>query len=86
MRSWVRPPNRSWVQYLFRTFFALNFLGALWQFVKQLHAHPLAKQEIAPTLEMAAIMCAVVALMSASGLWMAQRRDRKMNDKMLTQR
>jgi hypothetical protein len=84
MRFWVRPPNRSWVPYLYRTFYALNFLGALWQFVKQLHAHPLAKQDVGPTFEIAVIMCAVVALMSASVLWMAQRRDRKANDKVIT--
>jgi hypothetical protein len=84
MRFWVRPPNRPRVQYLFRAFFALNFLGASWQFVKQLHAHPLSKQDVGPTLEIAVIMCAAVSLMSASVLWMAQRRDRKANDKMLT--
>ena len=83
MRFWVRPPNRPWVQYLFRAFFALNFLGVLWQFVKQLHAHPLAKEEVVPTLEIAATMCAVVAVLSASVLWMAQRRDRKANDEMI---
>ncbi len=84
MRFWVRPPNRPWVQYVFRAFFALNFLGALRGFVQQLHAHPLAKQEVGPTLGIAAIMCSVVALMSASALWMAQRRDRKANDKTIT--
>jgi hypothetical protein len=85
MKFWVRPPNRPWVQYLFRVFFALNFLGALWQFVEQLHAHPLAKQDVVPTLEIAAIMCAVVALISTSVLWFAVRRDRKATEKVLTQ-
>lgn len=80
MRFWVRPPNRLWVQNLFRAFFALNFIGALWQFVMQLHAHPLAKQEVTPTIMAAGVMCAVVALMSASVLWMAERHDRKASD------
>ena len=84
MRFWVRPPNGPWVQYFFRTFFALSLLGALGQFVKQLHAHPLAKQDIGPTFEIAAIMCVVVAIMSASVLWMALRRDRKANDKVIS--
>lgn len=44
MRFWLRPPNRPWVQYIFRVFFGLNFLGALWQLVNQLHAYPLTKQ------------------------------------------
>jgi hypothetical protein len=76
MRFWVRPPNRPWVQYSFRAFFALNLIGAVWQFVNKLHGHPLAKQDIAPTLGIALIMCAAVALMSGFGLWTAQRRDR----------
>jgi hypothetical protein len=81
MRFWLRPPNREWVQYLFRAFFAVNFLSALWQLGKQLHERPPGKQEIVPTLEVALIMCGVVALMSASVLWFAERRDR---DKLLT--
>jgi hypothetical protein len=64
------------VQISFRIFFALNLIGAVWQFGSQLHEHPLAKQDIAPTVEIALIMCAVVTLMSGLGLWMAQRRDR----------
>jgi hypothetical protein len=77
MRFWVRPPNRLWVQYTFRTFFALNLLGAIWQLAIELHAHPLAKQEVVPTIEIAAVMCVVVTIMSALVLWTAQRRYRK---------
>jgi len=77
MRFWVRPPNRPWVQRAFRIFFALNFLGATWQFVKELRAHPLTREEIMPTIEIAAVMCVVVAIMSTLVLWQAQRRDRK---------
>jgi hypothetical protein len=77
MRFWVRPPNRLWVQYLARAFFALNFIGALQGLVQQLRTHPLANQDVGPTLEITAIMCVVVALMSGFGLWMVQRRDRE---------
>ena len=77
MRFWVRPPNRPWVQYAFRAFFALNLLGAVCQFAIELRAHPLARQEIVPTIGITAIMCVVVAGMSAIALWMAQRRDQR---------
>lgn len=84
IRFWMRPPYHRSVQYIFRTFFALNFLGAVWELAKELHAHHLAKQEILPTVEIAAVMCAAVALMSVSVLWMAKRRDRKTKDKLIT--
>lgn len=77
MRFWVRPPNRPWVQNAFRAFFALNFLGAIWQLATELHAHPLARREIVPTMEIAAVMCVIVAIVSSLVLWMAQYRDRK---------
>jgi hypothetical protein len=44
------------VQFLVRAFFALCFLGALRRFWQQLHAHVLAKEEIGPTIGIAAIM------------------------------
>lgn len=78
IRFWVRPPNRQWVQYLFRAFFALCFLGTVIKLATQLNAHPLAKQDVGPTLEITAIMCAVVTLMSVFGLWMIERRDRRL--------
>jgi hypothetical protein len=77
MRFWLKPPYRPWVEVLFRVFFALNFLGAVNGFVRQLFAHPLVKQDITSTVRIAVTMCAVVAVMSASVLWMAQRRDAK---------
>ena len=77
MRFWVKPPYRPWVEILFRIFFAANLVGAVIEFVHQLFAHPLAKQDVLPTVWIAAIMCAVVALMSVSVLWMAERRDAK---------
>ena len=77
IRFWVRPPNRLWVQHIFRAFFALSLLGTLTQLLLQLRAHPLGRQDVGPTIGITAIMCVVVALMSASVLWMAQRRDRK---------
>jgi ABC-type sulfate transport system permease component len=58
-------------------FFASNFLGATAVFGYRLYLHPLSKQNIGPTVQIAAIMCIVVALMSAYVLWMAQRRDAK---------
>ncbi len=77
MRFWVKPPYRPWVEVLFRIFFAANFFGAVVGFVRQLISHPLAKQDVFPTIWIAAIMCAVVVVMSASVLWMAERSDTK---------
>lgn len=77
MRFWVKPPSRPWAEILFRIFFAANFVGAVIEFIYQLITHPLAKQDIFPTIWISAIMCALVGVMSASVLWMAERRDRK---------
>jgi len=77
MRFWLKPPYRSWVESAFRIFFGLNFVGAVIGFVRQLVTHPLHKQDIASTSKIAAIMCVVVAFMSASVLWMVQRRTTK---------
>jgi hypothetical protein len=77
MRFWLKPPYRPWVAVVFRLFFALNFLGAVVGFARQLRSHPLTKQDVGPTIQIAAIMCVLVALMSAYVLWMAQRRDAK---------
>jgi hypothetical protein len=65
------------VEIVFRVFFALNFLGAVIEFVHQLTSHPLTRQSFGSTVGIAAIMCAVVAVMSAASLWTAQQRDRK---------
>jgi hypothetical protein len=75
MRFWVKPPYRPWVEVLFRLFFAANFFGAVFGFVRQIVLHPLAKRDVFPTVWIAAIICAVVAVMSASVLWIAERRD-----------
>ena len=77
MRFWVKPPYGPWVQYLFRTFFALSFCGAVFQFVHELIVHPLTRQTVGPVVITAAIMCAVIAAMTTVVLWMANRRDRK---------
>lgn len=77
MRFWVKPPYRPWVQIAFRVFFAMNFFGAVIGLTRQLISHPLAEQEVVPTIRIAAIMCLVVAIMSAYALWMAQRKDAK---------
>ena len=77
MRFWLKPPYRPWVEVLSRIFFALNFLGAVIGFARQLLSHPLTKQDILPIIRIATIMCAVVALMSTFVLWMAERRDTK---------
>jgi hypothetical protein len=74
---WLRPPYRPWVQWLFRTFFALCFLGSLYSLSQELQIHPLTKRNIGPTIGIAAIMCAVVSLMSGLGLWLLDRCDRK---------
>lgn len=75
MRFWIKPPYKPWVKVLFRIFFAANFIGDVTEFLRQLLTHPLAKQDILPTIWIAAIMCAVVAVMSLSVLWMAEKRD-----------
>jgi hypothetical protein len=75
MRFWLRPPYRHWVGMLFRVFFALNFVGAIVAFAQQLYSHPLSKPDIGPTIQIAAIMCAVVGLMSWFTLWRAEARD-----------
>ena len=50
-----------------------------------LYARPLAKQDIAPTIEIALLMCAVVALMTASVLWMILRGDARAKNNLLPQ-
>ncbi len=77
MRFWLKPPYRPWVEVLFRVFFALNFIGSVLAFVRQLVSHPIAQQNLISTVGITVIMCAVVALMSAVTLWTAQRRDRR---------
>jgi hypothetical protein len=77
MRFWAKPPYKPWVEVLFRIFFAANFIGAVIEFVRRLASRPLARQDVFPTIQIAAIMCVVVAVMSASVLWMAERRDTK---------
>ena len=77
MRFWVKPPYRPWVELTFRIFFALNFIGAVVALIRQLHSYPVSDSHILTTVEIAGIMCAVVALMTASTLWMAHRRDTK---------
>jgi len=76
MGFWVRPPNRPWVQVLFRAFFALSFLGALSRLLQELREDSLARWDIIPTVLIAVIMCIAVTLISAFGLWMIERRDR----------
>ena len=77
MRFWAKPPYKLWVQVMFRVFFALNFFGAVIGFIRQLVLHPLTQQDVFPTMQLAATMCSVVAIMSAFWLWMAHRRDTK---------
>jgi hypothetical protein len=77
MGFWLRPPYRRWVQWLFRTFFALCFLRSLQRLFQALPAHPLTMRDIGPTIGIAVMMCPVVSLMSVFGLWILDRRDRK---------
>ena len=77
MGFWVRPPNRRWVQWSFRAFFALCLMGGLERLFQELQARPLAKGDIAPTIGIALIMGTVVSLLSVFGLWILDRRDRK---------
>ena len=77
MRFWVKPPFRPWVEIAFRIFCALNFIGAVIALIRQLLSHPLSHSHILATVEIASIMCAVVALMTAFTLRIAHRRDAK---------
>lgn len=54
-----------------------ELFGAVIEFARKLLTHPLSKQDTFPTIQIAAIMCAVVALMSGFTLWMARKRDAK---------
>ena len=77
MRFWLKPPYRPWVELAFRVFFALNFVAAAVGFLRQLHSHPLKQGQLQPTIQIASLMCVVVALTSVFALWTAQRRDAK---------
>lgn len=77
MRFWLKPPYHPWVEVLFRIFFAANLIGATSGLVHELISHPLAKQDLLPTIWIAAIMCAVVGGSSAFVLRIGERRDAK---------
>jgi hypothetical protein len=77
MRFWVRPPNRPMTQYVFRIFFAANFLGVCIQLVHQLRQHPLTKATVGPIFVTTIAMVVVVSLMSFLVLRSAERRDRQ---------
>ncbi|MGD1097093.1 MAG: hypothetical protein ABSB35_34545 [Bryobacteraceae bacterium] len=77
MRFWLRPPNRPIIQYIFRVFFALNFIGSVSKLVWQLRLHPLTPQNAGRTLATTAIMSCVVGSMTALALLWIERRDRQ---------
>ena len=79
IRFWMKPPRQPWVELAFRAFFALSFVGAVVELTGQLHSHPLSRQNLRPTIKIAGLMCAAVAMMSASTVWKAHRRDAKDN-------
>lgn len=77
MQFWVRPPNRTIVQYGFRIFFALNLFGIAAGLIVQLVKHPLGRDQFVPTLKIIGIMGVIVTLMSVFGLWRIERRNRQ---------
>jgi len=77
IRFWMKPPHQPWVELAFRAFFALSFVAAIVELIRQLHSHPLSRQNIRPTIQIAGFMCVAVAMMSAFTLWGAHRRDAK---------
>lgn len=77
IRFWVRPPNKQITVYLFRIFFGLCLIGSLNAFVQELQHHPLTGQNLGATLLTAAIMCGVVATMTALSVWIVERREHR---------
>ena len=83
MQFWLRPLNRPAIQYGFRIFFALNFIGAISSLIQQLREHPLTRMTFIPTIETTAAMCLVAAIVSTFGLWNIERARRKREGKTL---
>jgi hypothetical protein len=77
MKFYLRPPNRQSVQVLFRAWFALCLLGALWRLIKELQVSDLTKRDAGPIAAIAALMCAVIVLVSEVGFWGIRRRERR---------
>jgi hypothetical protein len=76
IRFWLRSPNRPVIQNGFRIFFGLNLMGGLIALIRQLHTHPMTRQNAGATLAAAGIMCCGVGSMTAFGLWSIARHDR----------
>jgi hypothetical protein len=81
MRFWIRPPNKPFVVYLFRMFFALSLIGSVNGFVDQIRRHPITRENAGEILVTAMIICVVVAAMTALSVWFSARRERQVNDK-----
>lgn len=77
MQFWLRPPNHIATQYLFRAFFALNFLGSTIELFRQLRLYPLSRNNAVPTIELTALFLVVAGAMSIFGLWNIDRNRRK---------
>lgn len=77
MQLWLRPPNHVATQYLFRAFFALNFLGSTIELIRQLRLHPLSRDTAAPTIGLTAVFLLVTGSVFIFGLWNVDRNRRK---------
>jgi hypothetical protein len=73
MRFWLKPPYRSRTIILFKVFFAVNLLGAIWYLIGQMnHQRPMSEYRAAA--EIGAAMIAVIWVMVTSMLWLARRQ------------
>jgi len=81
IRFWVKRTNNQVVVYLFRIFFAFCLIGSIESFIEQIRRHPITAQNVGPILLTSAIMCGVVATMTAFSVWFAGRRERQASDR-----
>jgi hypothetical protein len=81
MRFWVKRTNNQIVVYLFRIFFGLCLIGSVESFIRQIRRHPITGQNIGPILLTSAIMCGVVATITAFSVWIVGGRERQAADR-----
>lgn len=75
MRFWLKPPYRSRTVLLFRVFFAMNLVGAIWYLIGQMNHHQRPMSEYRAAAEIGAAMIAVIWVMVTTMLWLARRHD-----------
>jgi hypothetical protein len=75
MRFWLKPPYKPRTVILFRVFFAVNLIGAIWNIIGQMNRHQRPMSEYRAAAEIAAAMIAVIWVMVTVMLWLAGRQD-----------